>query len=177
MKTCTKCKEIKPLTEFYVHAKGKRPGLYSARCKTCEADRMREYYRKNKDKKNAWSAKRYREIKDQVFNAYGGYVCACCGETEPMFLTIDHINNNGSKHRKEITNGCKDYRDYRSSTGYKTYRWLINHNFPDGFQVLCANCNSGKHRNNGICPHHDSEGSTTIPEGSTAKRLEARSIH
>lgn len=32
--------------------------------------------------------------RDQVFSAYGGYRCNCCNETEPMFLSIDHIENN-----------------------------------------------------------------------------------
>ena len=25
--------------------------------------------------------------------------------------------------------------------------------FPEGFQILCFNCNAGKHRNGGRCPH------------------------
>ena len=33
------------------------------------------------------------------------------------------------------------------------YIWLKNNNFPEGFQVLCFNCNCGKARNKGICPH------------------------
>ncbi len=31
--------------------------------------------------------------------------------------------------------------------------WLKANNFPPGFQTLCHNCNIGKHRNKGICPH------------------------
>src|SRR3990167_2513529 len=34
---------------------------------------------------------------------YGGR-CACCGELEPKFLAIDHINNDGAVHRKILTN-------------------------------------------------------------------------
>jgi hypothetical protein len=124
---------------------------------------MKAYYSANKDKKKVWFTERYKRLKDTVFNAYGGYKCACCGETEPLFLTIDHIDSDGSKHRREITPEGHDYRDYRSSTGYKTYRWLENNNFPAGFQVLCSNCNHGRHRNGGVCPHKRSEGSTTIP--------------
>jgi hypothetical protein len=32
------------------------------------------------------------------------------------------------------------------------YRWLAKKNFPEGFQVLCANCNVAKSQN-GVCPH------------------------
>ncbi len=44
-------------------------------------------------------------------------------------LSIDHINGGGSKHRKELGGG-----------GTKFYRWLKKHNYPEGFQVLCMNC-------------------------------------
>ena len=73
-----------------------------------------------------------------VFDHYGR-TCICCGESEFRFLTIDHINNDGATHRKAI--------------GGNLYSWLIKNQFPDGFQVLCFNCNHGKHLNGGICPH------------------------
>ena len=37
--------------------------------------------------------------------------------------------------------------------GTKFYRWLKRNNFPEGFQVLCFNCNCGKEINKGVCPH------------------------
>jgi hypothetical protein len=77
-----------------------------------------------------------------AFNAYGGAKCVCCGETEFIFLTIDHINNNGNEHRMEIGKGS-------------IYPWLKANNYPKGFQVLCFNCNQGKHINGGICPHKE----------------------
>src|ERR1019366_4483037 len=33
--------------------------------------------------------------------AYGGK-CACCGETERIFLTIDHIGGGGAEHRRQF---------------------------------------------------------------------------
>lgn len=77
---------------------------------------------------------------------YGG-VCACCAESEPMFLAFDHVDGNGNQHRKlnKITGG----------NGMAV--WLKRHGFPDGFQVLCANCNIGKHLNHGVCPHQQKE--------------------
>lgn len=83
-------------------------------------------------------------LREQVFSAYGGYKCSCCGETEPLFLTIDHVENNGAEMRK---NGV------HSRGGTQFYQWLRRNGFPDGFQVLCMNCNLGKHRNGGVCPH------------------------
>jgi hypothetical protein len=77
--------------------------------------------------------------KRQVIDAYGGR-CACCGETELVFLTIDHINGDGGAHRKEL--------------GAKTVHltWYIKNGFPAGFQILCANCHLGK-TILGTCPH------------------------
>lgn len=79
------------------------------------------------------------EIKLAAFDNYGGRLCSCCGESNIVFLTIDHLDNNGSKHRKEITTTI--------------FRWLRNNNYPKGFQVLCWNCNLGKYYCKGTCPH------------------------
>src|SRR5688572_22754686 len=46
--------------------------------------------------------KHYKKLKDQVYAAYGGYKCSCCGETEPSFLTLDHINNDGNQYRRDV---------------------------------------------------------------------------
>lgn len=105
------------------------------------------YYKINKERILKRGRKYEKRIRDEVFNKYGGYKCNCCGETEKLFLTIDHINNDGAAHRKKLP-GL-----YRSNTGANIYRWLIRNSFPKGFQVLCYNCNCGKHRNKGICPH------------------------
>jgi len=79
-------------------------------------------------------------MRDAIFSAYGGYRCACCGEEEKTFLTIDHINGDGCKHRKEIGQS-------------NMYRWLRDNNYPTGFQVLCMNCQWGRKNCEGICPH------------------------
>lgn len=83
------------------------------------------------------------KLKDEVFAAYGGYICNCCGETGRTFLSIDHINNDGSKHRREIG----------AANGTAVYAWLRKNKFPPGFQVLCFNCNHSKSLNKGVCEH------------------------
>ena len=83
---------------------------------------------------------------------YGGYKCACCGEVEPKFLTLDHINNDGYMRKKYG-------KEPRAAA--QLYGWLRKMGYPDGFQVLCMNCNFGKAQNGGVCPHK--KGSTTIP--------------
>ena len=83
----------------------------------------------------------------QVFEAYGGHKCNCCGESEPMFLSIDHIDNNGAEERRS---------GLYAGSGVGFYQWLRKNKFPSGYQVLCMNCNTGKHKNGGVCPHQSS---------------------
>lgn len=86
-------------------------------------------------------SERDKKIKFNVINEYGGK-CTCCGEDNPSFLSIDHINSNGRERRKNEL--------YEA----KIYRWLTKHNFTkDNYQLLCFNCNMGKHFNGGVCPH------------------------
>lgn len=117
------------------------------------AQRTREWRERNLEHAKAMVERNRQALRDRVFAAYGGYRCACCGETEPMFLSLDHINNDGAEHRRSIGQNGRG--------GMKVYQWIARNGFPDGFQVLCMNCNCGKARNGGVCPHQRSEGSTT----------------
>lgn len=101
---------------------------------------LAQFRRKEADKAKRMNA----VLREQVFSAYGGHLCACCGETELLFLTIDHVENDGARMRADRTHG-------RGGTQF--YQWLRINKFPKGFQVLCMNCNIGKHRNGGACPH------------------------
>jgi hypothetical protein len=88
-------------------------------------------------------ARRNRKVlKEIVMAVYSGGQCSCCGETEISFLTIDHVDGGGQKHRKEV-----------GKAGSPFYKWLLSNGFPGGFQVLCANCNQSKAINGGICAH------------------------
>jgi len=128
-RVCTMCLTYKPWEDFYANTKS--PNGRTARCRACidgdQVDRGREYVL---------------TVKRQVMDAYGR-VCVCCGEKELAFLTIDHVNGDGAAHRKATgTRG-----------GIHFYKWLIREGYPKGFQVLCANCNLGRHVNGGHCPH------------------------
>jgi len=56
--------------------------------------------------------------------------CNVCGEDHREFLCIDHIDDTGAEHRKEMGFG-----------GGRIYRYLLKNKFPEGYQVLCNNCN------------------------------------
>ena len=73
-------------------------------------------------------------IRQEVIDHYGGK-CACCGFDEIGALVIDHIDGGGlaDKRNKGLRNGSQ------------MHTWLYKHGFPDGYQVLCANCNTSKY--------------------------------
>lgn len=104
----------------------------------------RDYNNKIKRNKKILKIKTKRDLKKEfVLSKYciGTIKCACCGETKLELLTLDHINNDGGSLRKQI----KGHGNL--------YHWLPKHHFPSGFQVLCYNCNIGKFRCGGKCPH------------------------
>ena len=81
-------------------------------------------------------------LKQAVMAAYGG-ACACCGEDTLIMLTIDHVAQDGAEARR---------KGQRTGPGF--YRLLRKQGFPEGYRVLCWNCNtavfySPDHR----CPH------------------------
>lgn len=99
------------------------------------------YVKANRGKVNWWNKKAEVNLRKQIVDGYGGK-CACCGETQPIFLEIDHIDNDGRTDREKFNS----FREF--------YRWLRNNGFPkDKYQLLCSNCNQGKRRNGGVCPH------------------------
>src|ERR1035441_4035593 len=98
---------------------------------------------------NAVSLK-YRNLQDRIwaFTHYGGVnglKCACCGEKEFSFLTLDHIDGGGNADR------TARFGRYNIA-GHHMYRKLRLAGFPEGYQVLCHNCNAGRRDNGGVCP-------------------------
>jgi hypothetical protein len=66
------------------------------------------------------------------YGVNGEPVCRRCGFDEDVrAMAIDHINDGGSAHRRERRGG-------------KLHAWLIQNEFPEGFQTLCFNCNAIK---------------------------------
>lgn len=96
-------------------------------------------------KKMLVADERFRRLarKMDIFNAYGGPKCTCCGETLVDGLSIDHVAGDGAEKRKEMGDG-----------GTRLYQWLKKNNYPPGYQVLCFTCNFAKGTDD-HCPHED----------------------
>ncbi|MCJ7767582.1 hypothetical protein MUP79_04250 [Candidatus Bathyarchaeota archaeon] len=146
VKLCRRCGETKAGTDFGPHV-ASLDGLQDW-CRNCQS----EYQKENRDQANERS-RRFRELNPEKAMVYvrkarrealchygdsENPCCACCGESEWEFLVLDHVNGGGTAHRKEI--------------GGTIWYWLRARSYPDGFQVLCWNCNAAK-AYHGECPH------------------------
>ena len=145
---CVSCKEKKDLARF----KRENTLLAESRCRTCGDSldtRSVVYCTKHYVVEKTRSKTKNDKIRATVFQHYGNK-CACpnCPETDRRFLTIDHINNNGAEFRSK-------HRLGRMFAGVAFYAWIIKNGFPTDLRLMCYNCNSGRHRNGGICPHMD----------------------
>lgn len=63
--------------------------------------------------------------------------CHRCGIDDPDVLTIDHIAQDGAKHRRN--NGIAGSNSKTGTTYFA--RWLKQNGYPPGYRVLCFNCN------------------------------------
>ncbi len=156
MKLCNQCGKSKPLASFQSKGDGSRRGI----CRQCKrsrvpvakvvkppptADQCRCYKLKVAGKSKCQDcldqAKAHRRklrllVRREVISHYGGE-CVYCGNDEVIFLTIDHINGGGNRHRKEAgePNICMLlYKQQRADGRY-----------PNNYQVTCWGCNSAKH--------------------------------
>ena len=143
---CTRCRQIKPLSEFpppYRNVSGQL--IYRSYCKPCFLPIKRIYIATHKEAAKLNGRRTRNRRRDRILEVYGT-TCACCGTSDKVFLSIDHINGDGMAHRKRL--------GYRASGG-PFYSWLVRNNFPPGFQTLCRNCNWAKHvlGSLDLCPH------------------------
>lgn len=136
-KRCSKCGDDHP-TAYFNRSKDSKDGLRSW-CKTCTRISNLNWNKRNPERARAIQIRHGINLRAQTLAAYGG-ACACCGETTPEFLCVDHTNNDGAAHRRSIGSSS-------------VYAWLRRRGYPkDGFQLLCYNCNCAK-ANYQTCPH------------------------
>lgn len=74
---------------------------------------------------------RYQQRKNETMGGGDPSRCICCREGKIEALSIEHINNGGARHRKEVEEGS-------------TYSWLKKNGYQEGFPVLCFKCKCEK---------------------------------
>lgn len=114
--------------------------MYTQSQREAQREANKKWYYKNREKHLATTKKYQHKVREIVLKYYGGR-CECCSESKIPFLSIDHRNGGGGKHRKEL-----------GFSGIRFYFWLRKNNYPESFRVLCHNCNQAMAWNR-KCPH------------------------
>jgi len=88
----------------------------------------------SKERKNEQTRASRALLRLEILSHYssGSLTCARCGYGDARALDLDHMNNDGGDHRKVIG---------RRGATYDIYAELKRNEFPEGYQVLCRNCN------------------------------------
>lgn len=106
----------------------------------------RKYNAKNRDKLKMIKLSYRMRLKYEVLSHYSGKdhpVCSRCGEDDPDVLVLDHINDDGRQEREKLNIASRDSNGgvIRGQRSYEVYK---KNGYPEGLQVLCANCNTKK---------------------------------
>ena len=128
MRTCPKCHVTKATSDFYT----RKDGVVDDCCRRCASDRARA---------------KERVIRVELLNRYGNQ-CACCGESDPRFLALDHVNGGGARHRST----GKDGKPKKGMTAIGVIAKREGYPQDGRYQLLCHNCNMAKGFY-GACPH------------------------
>ncbi len=101
-----------------------------------------------RDNRQQYTARKYEyrdRLKKEAMLAYslaGKIACFNCGNEDYLSLTLDHINDNGAKHRAELNINCRGAKATNNSgNAYEKYK---KENYTEPMQILCANCNMKK---------------------------------
>lgn len=105
-----------------------------------QAKWARDKRKSNPDKYNKIHRKYTRSRRIKVIKLLGSK-CTCCGETIIEFLSVQHKNNDGAKHRRKIGSGA-------------TYNWILKNPIKakEVLEIMCMNCNTS-YGFFGYCPH------------------------
>lgn len=141
MKRCSGCREEK-LREAFGRNRATRDGLQNL-CRACRADGAKRWPSAAPEKAAARAKRWASRLKVEVIAAYGG-ACGCCGEREPDFLTVDHVNGEGRAEDR--------HPGGEKLSGAALYLHVKRAGFPARYRVLCWNCNAAIGLF-GSCPH------------------------
>jgi hypothetical protein len=132
MKACTKCKKLKPLSEF--NWKRKKENIKQSACRECQNKTQHDYYCKSKEYyiKKAKDRLKIKTIEWRKFLLiyFETHPCVDCGETDPVVLTFDHVRGTKLGNVTAI---------------YYMYAWQTILDEIDKCEIRCFNCHVKRH--------------------------------
>jgi len=126
---CNKCQK-------QLYGKITRGGLCKI-CKIAKSTTWRNHKEHGRICGKCHHAIEVKEIKKETFSHYsdGKMKCASCGYDKNInALELDHIEGKGNDSRKK----------FNKTGGWSYYEKLKTLGYPEGYQVLCSNCNKIK---------------------------------
>lgn len=127
----THCSKGHPLDEENTHVSpsGVR------RCRICRTKTLNKYKQHSitylaQEKFRSREKNKVRKLFALTHYGPNGSLGCCfpeCSVTDLDMLSLDHVNDDGASHRREM------------SAGNPIYRWVEETGFPEGFQTLCYN--------------------------------------
>lgn len=93
MKTCRRCKQSKPESEFGRNRT--RPDGYSHWCLYCRNKHYHDNYKSNGSailsRSNENKARRRDKLREKYYEYLATHPCVDCGNTNPIVLELDHV--------------------------------------------------------------------------------------
>ena len=123
------------MTRISIEERNKRSRARYVKNRVQRLKRQRELRLLVKDDKNKLARERNHTLKIEILSYYakGAPKCSRCGIEDIDVLCLDHITGGGNKIRVGTIRG-----------GANFYARVKRAGFPEGLQVLCANCNLKK---------------------------------
>jgi hypothetical protein len=153
LKQCLTCNQTKPITDFCIR-RSEKDG-HNTYCKECSSIIKKQKHQEHKTlplleyikwrtEQNAIRKASRTKLKLEVFTHYCNGIPKCVNPfhihnediVDLDLLTLDHINGDGYKERKEL-NGLVE-------NGAAFYRYIKKLGYPPKYQVLCWNCQAKK---------------------------------
>lgn len=130
MRTCSKCKCEKEVSEFH-KTKSRADGL-SVWCKECQKNHKKQHYQSYKEK---YLTNNY-ERRKWFYNLKRGLKCSRCGFDHPAALDFHHKNN--------------ESKEFNISKQYHGNPYMKEEILKEieKCEVLCANCHRIEHSKN-----------------------------
>jgi hypothetical protein len=123
---CSRCRELKPASEFAWHRKAL--GRRQAYCRPCHAAYKRTHYAANKQRYIDLSNRRKDALLAErvafLFEYFRTHPCADCGESDPIVLEFDHLGE----------------KNFAIAYGIRTRTWRAVLDEIAKCDVVCPNC-------------------------------------
>lgn len=154
MKRCTKCQELKPLSEFYKDTKA-RDGL-AYRCKICTKKKVRDYNQDHRDEIAQRKAQRYQVNRETVRQQHAKYYQANREEVikkSKIYATTPE----GKEGKKKYVQKYRAANDTKVKAHRKVNHAIEKGKLPKASTQKCARCGDQAreyHHHKGYEPEH-----------------------